>query len=78
MTINYKQCPKCGSKNSIEIIYGIPVPELFQEAEAGKVKLGDCCIFEGNPDYFCKGCEYEWNREQAIDSAYRKIKTIKM
>jgi len=74
VAINYKQCPKCGSKNSVKIVYGMPSHELFQEAEAGKVKLGGCCIIEGGPEYFCKDCENEWNKEQAIDAAYGKIK----
>lgn len=77
MGIIYKQCPRCGSKNSIRIVYGYPSHELFNEAEAGKVKLGGCCIFESSPEYFCKECEHEWNREQAIDAAYNKITTIK-
>lgn len=77
VAVNYKKCPKCGSKNSVKIVYGMPSYELFQEAEAGKVKLGGCVIIEGNPEYFCKDCEYEWNREQAIDEAYSKIKIIK-
>lgn len=77
MAIRYEKCPNCGSKNSIKITYGYPSHELFLEAEAGKVKLGGCCIFEGNPDYFCKDCGHEWNREQAIDAAYNKIKAVK-
>ena len=72
MAINYKKCPKCGSKNLVKIVYGIPSYELFQEAEVGKVKLGGCVIIEGNPEYFCIDCEHEWNREQAIDEAYNK------
>jgi hypothetical protein len=77
VAITYKKCPKCGSKNSVKIVYGMPNYELFLEAEAGKVKLGGCVIVEGTPEYFCKDCCNEWNREQAIDEAYRKIKTIK-
>ena len=77
MAINYKQCPNCGSKNSLKIIYGEPSYELFEEAKTGKVKFGGCCIMVGGSEYFCKDCEHEWNREQAIDEAYNKIKTIK-
>lgn len=77
MAINYKQCPKCGSKNSIKIVYGYPSHELFLEAEAGKVKLGGCFVSIGDPDYCCKDCECTWNREQAIDAAYSKIKVLK-
>lgn len=49
MSISYKQCPNCGSKDTSKIIYGYPSHEIFIEAEAGKVKLGDCCILEINP-----------------------------
>jgi len=77
VAITYKKCSKCGSNNSIKIVYGMPSYKLSLEAEAGKVKLGGCVISLGNPEYFCKDCSHEWNREQAIDEAYRKIKTIK-
>lgn len=75
--MNYKKCPCCGSKNSIRIVYGYPSHELFLEAQSGKVKLGGCCIVEGKPEYFCKDCKFEWNREQVIDAAYNKIKVLK-
>lgn len=77
MSIMYKQCPHCGSRSSIKIVYGYPSPELFNEAEAGKVKLGGCCIYQGSPEYFCKECEHGWNREQAIDAAYNRITMLK-
>ena len=57
MAIDYRQCPKCGSKNSVKFVYGMPSYELFEEAQAGKVKLGGCVITEDNPDYCCKDCE---------------------
>jgi hypothetical protein len=31
----------------------------------------------GGPEYFCKDCEDEWNKEQAIDAAYDKIKGLR-
>lgn len=77
MAITYKKCPKCGSKNSVNIVYGMPSYELYQEAQAGKFKLGGCMLSLGDPEYVCKDCEHEWNREQAIDHAYSKIKTLK-
>ncbi|MCB5936185.1 hypothetical protein LI012_09690 [Caldibacillus thermoamylovorans] len=49
MGINYKQCPKCGSKNTIKILYGMPTKEVFQKAEAGEIKLGGCRIIVGGP-----------------------------
>jgi len=56
----------------------MPSYKLGLEAKAGKVKLGDCVIWMDDPEYFCKNCGHGWNREQAIDVAYRKIKTIKV
>jgi len=55
---------------------GITSYELSLEAKAGKVKLGGCVEIIGNAEYFCKDCGHEWNRAQAIDEAYRKLKTI--
>lgn len=77
MAVNYKICPKCGSKNAIRIVYGEPTLETCLQAEAGKVKLGGCCLRHWGPAYFCKDCEYEWGREEAIEAAYDKIKMIK-
>lgn len=76
MSIAYKKCPKCGSKNSLKIIYGLPGIKLVMEEAEGKVKLGGCCIFENSPEYYCTECENEWSREQATDAAYNKIQTI--
>ena len=73
MAINYRQCPKCGSKNAVKIVYGMPSYDLFEAAQAGKVKLGGCVITEDNPDYCCKNCEHEWNKEQAVEAAYSRI-----
>lgn len=77
MSVNYKQCPRCGSKNTVKIIYGYPSPELLFAAEEGEFKLGGCCIVMGHPEYFCNDCEHEWNREEATNNAYSKIKIIK-
>ena len=77
MTVNYKQCPNCGSKDTLKIIYGYPSYELFLEAEAGKVKLGGCCVPIDGPDYFCQDCKHKWNRKQAVEAAYAKIKAIR-
>lgn len=78
MTLNYKQCPNCGSKDTLKIIYGYPSYALFLEAEAGKVKLGGCCLSIDSPEYFCKICKHEWNRMQAIEAAYSKIKAVRV
>lgn len=76
MSINYKKCPKCGSTKVLKILYGMPTHEVFLKAEAGEVKLGGCCITDSDPEYYCKDCHNEWNKNQAIDFAYDQINTL--
>jgi hypothetical protein len=51
--------------------------KLIQDADEVKVRLGGCLVREGNPEYYCEDCENEWNRMQAEDEAYNKIKAVK-
>lgn len=78
MAINYRQCPDCGSKNILKIIYGNSSSAIYRKAEAGIIKLGDGDEEVDSPEYFCNDCEYEWNREQAVDAAYCGIKALKV
>lgn len=77
MAINYKQCLKCGSTNTLKIAYGEPTFEMIQRAEAGEIHLGGCCIMIGGPEYYCKNCDIEWNKALAVDAAYEKIQGLK-
>ncbi|MBP3951936.1 hypothetical protein [Bacillus suaedae] len=73
MAINYKQCINCESKNTLNLLYGMPTDDASKQAKEGKFKLGGCCVIVGGPEYCCNVCESEWNKEQAIDAAYEKI-----
>ncbi len=53
-------CPGCGSRNVIPIVYGLPGPELLDEAERGEVKLGGCGVADGLPTCLCPSCGKEW------------------
>jgi len=53
-------CPACGSADVLPIEYGLPTPELAEEAKRGEVVLGGCCVTEFDPQWFCKACEHEW------------------
>ena len=77
MAINYRRCPKCGSLKAIKILYGMPTHEAILMAEEGKIKLGGCCITGNDPEYYCKDCENEWDRQTAIDNVYNEIRGIK-
>lgn len=41
----------------VPIIYGFPTAALFEEAQAGRVKLGGCMIEAESPDYACPRCD---------------------
>jgi hypothetical protein len=61
-------CPRCGSRDSVRIVFGYPSPELFEEARQGKVALGGCLIDVDNPTRECRACEHRWTA--AGDSPY--------
>ena len=78
MAIRYKQCPQCGSTKVLDIMYGMPTMEAFAMYERGEIKLGGCYITGEDPQYYCRECENEWDREAAIKHAYREIRGIKV
>jgi hypothetical protein len=50
-------CPQCGKTDKvIPIIYGYPGEDLFRDQQAGKVRLGGCCVSgDGkDPQWYCK------------------------
>ena len=51
-----KKCPKCGSPKVAPILYGLPAPEAFEDAEAGKIALGGCVITGDDPAWRCLDC----------------------
>lgn len=77
MSVIYKKCPKCGSRNVLKIIYGMPPYEMYLKEKRGEIKLGGCRISDFSPEYYCKDCEHEWNKKESIDKAYSEIKGIR-
>ncbi len=57
-----EKCGECGSHDVVPIVYGLPGPELIEQAEAGEVVLGGCVVEDGSPVWHCNGCGYEWGR----------------
>ena len=49
-------CPKCGSTNSIPIVYGKPSNEGLEKARRGEIVLGGCIITPNCPKHQCKEC----------------------
>ncbi len=61
-----RKCPKCGSRNVVEILYGLPdFSDLRMQADlkSGKIVCGGCCISGNDPDYRCRDCGYEFGKE---------------
>ena len=57
-------CTKCGSKNTVRIVYGYPSQETLEIAKNGKVVLGGCIISDNDPVWHCNDCQNNWgNRE---------------
>jgi len=54
------RCSRCGSENTIPIIYGYPTEDTMEtclEADRnGEIKMGGCCVSERMPTYYCKDC----------------------
>jgi hypothetical protein len=66
-------CPKCKSTDVISIAYGYPGEALWNEAEAGKIKLGGCVIKGPAPaERYCKDCGHEFLMEKVKRRGIKK------
>ena len=54
-----RKCPDCGTK-LVPIVFGMPGPELFDQAQQGNVILGGCCMMPINPTRGCTKCGWEY------------------
>ena len=51
-------CPRCGeSVKPVPIVYGLPGPEMIEQAERRQIRLGGCVVGDESPDYACPACE---------------------
>lgn len=60
-----KICPKCGSKNIVKIVYGLPGYELLEETDKDKVRIDRCSIKKNSPEFLCNDCAYEWSEGES-------------
>ena len=53
------KCPRCGSVDTAEILYGLPAfdDELAALLDAGRIHLGGCCRSGFDPRYYCNTCQ---------------------
>jgi hypothetical protein len=53
-------CPQCKQKTGVNILYGYPTIEAFEQSERNEIKFGGCVLMEGQPERHCTSCEHEW------------------
>ena len=57
-----QECPSCGNRTLVELVFGMPGPELFEAADQGDLVLGGCCITPtlacDSPDLTCTTCNW--------------------
>ena len=56
--IETRTCPRCKAEiRPVPIVYGFPSAEMWEDEQAGKVRLGGCVVWDESPDYSCPACE---------------------
>ena len=77
------KCPRCGSKDTARILYGMPVfsDELQEKMDAGKIVLGGCCISLINvngmnvmwqPSRHCNHCKKDFGMPPVLKNRKQK------
>jgi len=61
------RCPRCGAETVVEIVWGLPTPEVWTEALEGNIVLGGCERDDGDPSWKCTGCNADVYREELRD-----------
>jgi hypothetical protein len=63
MTTRKSKCPICGKVDSVvRILYGMPTVKAYEDAQAGKLHIGGCCIGPDSPKWYCKRCDKEFGK----------------
>ena len=55
-------CPECGYYDQVvPIVYGLPGPELIEQARRGELALGGSPLGADSPAWYCKGCLHKFD-----------------
>jgi hypothetical protein len=57
-------CPRCGSRNTVPIVYGEENAELRKMVKQGDAIFGGEVAYEGMPTYKCRGCNTTFTTRQ--------------
>lgn len=65
-----KECPSCGSKNVVPILYGYPgdMDYVIKLVEEKKLVLGGCCVSDNDPAFECLDCGRMSGKRGDIDA----------
>ena len=63
-----RKCPHCGSSDTADILWGLPVfSEELEKAVADRtIVLGGCCISENDPSFHCNACGKNFGKQPFI------------
>jgi len=56
----HPQCPDCGSRNSVPIVYGYPNEETLNASHRGEIVLGGTIVRGMKPESQCKDCMHRF------------------
>jgi len=57
------KCPECKLKAGVNIDYGYPSEELFEQAQRNEAVLGGCAQTIYDPDRQCLDCGHQWSKQ---------------
>ena len=67
LTMRRLVCVGCGARSKIRVVYGLPGPELLEEASRGEVALGGCMPFAPPPAWLCEDCEGDESKRALLE-----------
>lgn len=62
-------CPRCGSKNTAQILWGMPAfsEDLEEKLKKKEIVLGGCCVSDNDPTYHCNTCKKDFGRSTSLN-----------
>ena len=56
----FYECPHCGGKRAVPVVYGFPDDMMMQEWRGKVIELGGCIIDGKMSNRACLDCEKQW------------------
>jgi hypothetical protein len=67
-----RTCPRCGERDAVPIVYGLPGTDLGEASDRGDVVLGGCCVSDDLPIWHCNACDHDFGTLGAGDGRRRE------